>query len=335
MTSFEYIIGANAGTPGLLAAIGNSPSDLIILGGGANKVTINRSVSDPSGKKLIFGYIDVAEAMSYSEPDLFAGGSLPAWFGRPNPGYSDLYSVQYWNPSWAPEMFARVDQLVAGYDGVFLDVLDGNQEWSQGNSLGNPVYANAVPAMATLVSQIRANVNSLPLTRPFYLLGNNPSEIGASDPNSLKNLDAIFNEWVYYGQLASNGLTSEYKGTGSAHYIATTLAPIYDSSNVPVLGGDYPLPLGDPSADMLSFAFYTQHGWIPSITTAFQTPQILSTGPFMFVATPANPIAKGSPGFVNCLSGGCAATAMLIGGNRGDYFIGGPGRNTIVGGLGQ
>ncbi|HTB11128.1 MAG TPA: endo alpha-1,4 polygalactosaminidase [Bryobacteraceae bacterium] len=268
-------------------------------------MTINRSVSDPNGKKLIFGYIDVAEAMSYSEPDLFSGSSLPAWFGKPNPGYSGLYSVQYWNPAWAPEVFAQVDQLVAtGYDGVFLDVLDGNQEWSQGNSLGNPVYANAVPAMATLVSQIRAHVNSLPLTRPFYLLGNNPSEIGASDPSSLRNLDAIFNEWVYYGQPASNGLTSEYKGVGSAHYIATTLAPIYDSANVPVLGGDYPLPLEDPNADMLSFEFYTQLGWIPSITTASQTSQILSTGPFMFVATPTNPIAKGSPGFVNYLSGG-------------------------------
>jgi endo-alpha-1,4-polygalactosaminidase (GH114 family) len=335
VTSFEYVIANNFGVPGISTAIANSPSDLVILGGGSYQLSIDRSAADPKRNKLIFGYIDVAEAASYEEPDLFSGSSLPSWFGNANPCCAGLYSVQFWNPAWEPEILALVDDLIAdGYDGVFLDVLTGG-EWSEGNSLGNPTYANATQAMATLLSRIRAHVNTK-TQRPFYLIGNNPSDIGAEFPDSLKNLDAIFNEWVYYGQIGANQTTtSTYEGTASAAYIANYLAPIYDAADVPVFGNDYPLPLADPTADIKSFGFYAQQGWIPSVTTALQTDKILSTGPFMFAATAANPTVTGSRSAVNYLAGGCATEATLIGGDQGDYFIGGPGRNTIAAGAGD
>jgi len=43
----------------------------------------------------------------------------------------------------------------------------------------------------------------------------------------------------------------------------------------------------------------------------------------------------GSSCFVNFLSGGLVSAAVLIGGDQGDYFIGGPGTNTIKGGAGN
>jgi hypothetical protein len=336
VTSFEYMIAANLGTPGIVSAIATSSSDLIILGEGADQIPLDKSVADPGGSKLIFGYIDVAEAAPFSEPDLFLGTSLPSWFGNLNPGYTNLYSVQYWNPAWEPEILSQVDQLIAdGYDGIFLDVLSGDSEWAVGNDLGNPVYPNATEAMATLLSDIRVHLDSNRPNRRFYLLGNNPQGIGINYPDSLANLDAIFNEWVYYGQSASNGLVSAYKGIGNATYTWWTLAPIYDAADVPVFGNDYPSPIADPNADLMGFEFYTALGWVPSVTTPLQTDQILSTGPFMFAATPSKSTVTGVPGAVNFISGGCASEATLIGGNQGDYFIGGPGRNVILAGSGN
>jgi hypothetical protein len=334
--SFVYLTATNAGNSVSLRAIAASPFDLIILGGGAINIPLDRGTADPTGHKLIFGYIDVSESAIFEEPDLFVNGSVPAWFGHLNPAYQGLYSVQYWNPAWEKEIFLQLDQLIAdGYDGVFLDVLNGDSEWAPGNIFGNPVYDDRVHAMATLVSNVRAHLNSTRQTRPFYMAGNGPYEIAAQYPNSLANLDAVFNDWAYYGPLPTNGLTSEYMGTGTAQYVASTLAPIYDKANIVVFGNDYPLPLGDPTADLMSFQFYAGLDWIPSITTALADARILSTGPFMFMATPSNPSVTGTKNFTNYLSGGCAAAATLTGGDQGDYFIGGPGRNTIIGGSGN
>ena len=78
----------------------------------------------------------------------------------------------------------------------------------QGNIEGNPVYANAVPAMETLLSDIRNCVNTTYPGKSFYLMGNNPQEIAVANPASLKNLDAIFNETAYYQQSPTKGFVS-------------------------------------------------------------------------------------------------------------------------------
>jgi uncharacterized protein (TIGR01370 family) len=334
--SFEYVIAANTGTPGINSAIANSLADLVILSAYANEPPLDRIAADPTGTKLIFTYVDVAEASSILEPSLFNNGPLPSWFGNPNPCCSGLYTVQYWNPAWEPLIFDNIDQAVAnGFDGIFLDVLDGDLEWSAGNPEGNPVYPNAVSAMATLVADIRNYVNTNYPSKKFYLMGNEPTEIAVANVASLKNLDAIFNEVAYYLPSQNNGTIAAYDGTSIANYTVSTLAPLYRSAGVPIFGNDYPTPLSDTSAALLSFELYSSLGWTPSVTTPLQTDNIFSTGPFMFMATPTNPTVTGYPNFVNFLSGGTATNATLVGGNQGDYFIGGPGQNTITGGMGN
>ncbi len=335
--SFEYAIAASDTYPSnIYQLIASSPSDLVILGGGNYTTPLNRSLANPNGNKLIVSYIDVAEATPEWYPQLFANGTVPSWFGNPNPGFKNLYTVQYWNPAWEPLIFGLIDEITAnGYDGIFLDVLGADSEWSAGNIEGDPVYANAVPALAQLLTDIRTYVNSKNLTRPFYLIGNNPTRIGLANPPVLKNLDAIFNEVLYWEQDPTNGTMSLYKGTANAEYTLSTLAPLYNGAGIPVFGNDYPYPLTDQSAVFPSFAFYSALGWVPSVTTAQQTANIFATGPFMFMAVPANPAVTGTPNFVNYLSGGLTSQATLTGGDQGDTFIGGPGQNTITGGAGN
>jgi cysteinyl-tRNA synthetase len=336
VSSYEYLLAVNTGTPDIYTAISKSRADLVIMGGGSYDPPVNRAAADPTGRKLIVGYQDISEAQAYMFPDLFAGSALPDWFGKQNPGYPGLFTVQYWNPAWKSAIFANIDKIVAnGYDGVFLDVLDGDSEWSLGNPEGNPVYPDALSAMATLLSDIRTHIKSAYPGKTFYLIGNGPSGIALHFPAALRNLDAIFNEWVYYGPKPTDGTVSEYKGTGNAAYTESTLAPLYQSAGVPIFGGDYPAPLNDPAAALLSFEFYTSLGWVPSVTRPAGGLGILSTGPFMFMATPSNTTVTGYPDFVNYISGGLTAAATLVGGDWGDYFIGGPGENTIRAGAGN
>ena len=336
--SFEYLIGGNSGSANYWSLIGSSPVQLVITGGGAadNYATVNRAVADPNNNKLIFAYIETTEASSYAEPSLFANGTPNvSWIGKAVPGYSDLYTAQYWNPQWLTVIETQIKGIIsAGYDGVFLDSLSDDNYWLPGNSLGNTANAAATQNLATLLDEIRAYVNSLNLPHPFYIIGNNPTSIAQQYPSSLKDLNGILNESVFWTQPASNGLTSVYNGTGGASYFQSSVAPIYAQSGALLLGNDYPLPLSNYAADFQSFAFYTALGVVPSVQAAYQTAQILSTGPFMFMANAASPVVTGTVGYENFLSGGLVANATLIGGDSGNYFIGGPGQNTIKGGGG-
>ena len=151
----------------------------------------------------------------------------------------------------------------------------------------------------------------------------------------LKDLDGIFNEIAYYPQSTTNGFASAYAGIANAEFITSTDARIYAATGLPVFGNDYPNPLSDPAAAFLSFDLYSSLGWIPSVQSPMSTEAIFSTGPFMFMATPSNSTVTGYPNLVNFLSGAKATNATLIGGNQGDFFIGGPGQNTITGGTGN
>jgi uncharacterized protein (TIGR01370 family) len=333
--SFEYVVDGGTSEAGYLQAVGAGPSDLVVIGGCSTDPPPNRHLADPRNDKILLGYMDVAEASACSTPQFFTGGSLPSWFGNQTAGYSGLYTVRYWSADWPAALHTQIDRLIAdGYDGIFLDVLSADGEWSAGNPEGNPVYPNATHALATLVSQIRAYVAAKKISRPFYLAGNNPISLAQRYPSVLAKLDGIFNECLYWAQPATNGLTSVYRGTADAQWLLDNVAPIYRKSGIPVFGNDYPNPLTDLTADFQSFAYYAALGWVPSVQRAAQTDEIYSTGPFMAMAVAGNTTIVGASSFVNFLSGGIQPSATLIGGNKMNYFIGGPGKNTIHGGAG-
>jgi hypothetical protein len=333
--SFAYVIAVDLDSPGLSAAITASPYDLVILGG--LEVPIARDKLDPGHEKLLLGYIDPCEGAPFWYPQLFVKGAPPSWFGKPVPGFDRLFSVQYWNPQWEPLLFHRIDQwIAAGYDGIFVDVLDGQLQWSEGNRLGNPAYSNGIPALAALLSDIGSHVKSekQKVRRPFYVVGNNPTGIGEAFPDSLKALDGILSEWLYWGPLPNDGTRSQF-GTGNFEYISTRIAPLYKRTGLPVFGNDYPYPLSDKEAVARTFDFYSSLGWVSSVTNAYQDTRIFSTGPFLFTTTPLNPRVVGTRDFVNYLSGGYCPVALLEGGDQGDVFVGGRGSNTIRGGNGD
>ena len=216
------------------SAVAVDPSDLVLVGGFGELTgsQYSRNNIDSAHQKTIIGYVDVAEATSYANPELFVNGTVPSWFGNPS-GYYGIYSVQYWNPAWEPIVFKEIDNVIAqGYDGVMLDVLYGDGEWSTGNSFNNPVYADATSAMATLLSDILAHIKSAGLTT-FYVIGSNPSGVILTHPSSLTGLNAILFDQVFWD---SNNVGT-YLGSASVKWYAET-APIYQQMGLPILAVD-------------------------------------------------------------------------------------------------
>jgi uncharacterized protein (TIGR01370 family) len=328
--SWVYALGSNTDTAGFPSLVAGSSYDMVVMGGGSYDSPLDRSTTDPSGTKLLIGYLDIGSAAAYQYPEFFVNGATPSWFGNQVIGFPGLYSVQYWNPLWEQAVFAKLDTIIArGYDGVLLDVLDANLNWSANNPLGNPVYANAVQAMEQLLADIRQHVNAKGLDHPFYLIGNNPTGVAMDNPAALKSLDGAENEWVYYTGTPTSGFT--YQGTGTAAWIRQVLAPVYAEAGIVMFGNDYP-HVTDASQVFPDLDFYSRLGWVPSVIEGLSPTSVFTSGPVLWSATPANPVVHGSTALKNFITGGRVASTTLVGGDHGDVFLGGPGHNRITGG---
>ena len=95
--------------------------------------------SGKAGRKVV-AYISIGEAedyRSYWQPEWGSGGkrtaAAPAWLGIENPEWKGNYQVKYWNAEWQKLMLAAIDDAMGrGFDGVYLDIVDGYQTYEQG-----------------------------------------------------------------------------------------------------------------------------------------------------------------------------------------------------------
>ena len=87
-----------------------------------------------TGSRLVIAYMSIGEAEDYRyywEADWET--SPPDWLDEENPDWAGNYKVRYWDPEWQAIIFgsdtAYLDKiLAAGFDGVYLDIIDA-YEW--------------------------------------------------------------------------------------------------------------------------------------------------------------------------------------------------------------
>ena len=332
--SYEYLKGVGPSTPGINKLIANSPVDMIILGAGEPRSSLSRDAMDPTQSKLILGYIDLTEASAAYNPSFFLQGAANAsLLGGRNPAFSGVYSVQYWDTAWRTELYRQIDALIAaGYDGVFLDAATA-ADWAPGNARNNAPRATALSDLSNLIIDVKVYINTKRLSYPFYLVGSNPFDAAANSTTVLSSLDGFFSDSAYYGASPNDGTKSVSLGTDRATYLQTLTTLL---KNKVVFGNDYPSPLDDTSAVFKSFALYGGLGWIPSVNNIIGDQNVLATGPNMFMAIGLQrPNVTGGKSTVNYLAGGLSQGTTLTGGDKGDFFLGGPGTNVITGGAGD
>ena len=95
--------------------------------------------SGKAGRKVV-AYLSIGEAEDYrpywqsewiSKSKRTA--TAPVWLGIENPDWKGTYQVKYWNADWQKLMLAAIDDAMArGFDGVYLDIVDGFETYEQG-----------------------------------------------------------------------------------------------------------------------------------------------------------------------------------------------------------
>lgn len=145
--SFAYILQADSFAKSKSAAVGRLAAcgrDWIVLdaefGGDTawERADLDTIRSGQAGRKAV-AYISIGEAEDYRpywRKEWGGKGKLtaaaPAWLGAENPEWKGNYRVKYWNPDWQKLMLAAVGGAMArGFDGVYLDIVDGFETFEQ------------------------------------------------------------------------------------------------------------------------------------------------------------------------------------------------------------
>ena len=145
--SFAYVLQADAFARTKTAAVAqlrDCERDWIIL----DTQFDNTSAWQPAdleqirrGKtnRKVIAYISIGEAEDYRpywHTEWGHHGKLttnaPVWLGGENPEWKGNYRVKYWHPAWQQLILKAVaGAIIQGFDGVYLDIVDGFETFEQ------------------------------------------------------------------------------------------------------------------------------------------------------------------------------------------------------------
>jgi len=184
-----------------LDAIGRTGFDLVIVdysSDGTSNGEFSREQisalqqSAPSGK-IVLAYLSIGEAENYRfyRKKEWKPGT-PAWIESVNPDWPGNFKVRYWDPAWwaiVKEYLNRI--LRAGFDGVYLDVIDAYEYFQD---RGRTIAARE---MIALIDSIRTRAKSF--DTDFLVFVQNASELVQTNPDYMKAIDGIGQEDLYFG----------------------------------------------------------------------------------------------------------------------------------------
>ncbi|MEA1946772.1 MAG: MJ1477/TM1410 family putative glycoside hydrolase [Thermodesulfobacteriota bacterium] len=76
-------------------------------------------------------YLSIGEAEEYRYYWRPEWKKTPKWLGKENPDWEENYKVKYWHPEWQAIIFSYLDKIIEqGFSGVYLDIVDGFEYWS-------------------------------------------------------------------------------------------------------------------------------------------------------------------------------------------------------------
>lgn len=137
--NFLYLInGENfIDTAAFLTAVDATNYDVIIMDLFQNNVAFTRAQiaalqTKPSGaRRLVLCYLSIGEAEEYRYywNTAWKPGN-PSWLETENPSWEGNYEVRYWDKEWQSIIVGNSSSylkriLTAGFDGVYLDIVDG------------------------------------------------------------------------------------------------------------------------------------------------------------------------------------------------------------------
>ena len=136
--NFLYLInpGGFANKQGFINAVAATNYDVVIMDLYLNNEAFTATEVNQlkqkakGGTRLVICYMSIGEAEDYRYY-WDAGWSVnpPEWLAAENPDWAGNFKVKYWNTDWQQIIYRGNDSyldkiLVAGFDGVYLDIID-------------------------------------------------------------------------------------------------------------------------------------------------------------------------------------------------------------------
>ena len=171
----------------------------------AAEVTAMKREPD-GGRRVMLAYLSIGEAENYRGYwKKEWGDAPPAWLGPENPDWPGNFEVRYWDPAWQAIIFggkaAQLDRILeAGFDGCYLDVVDGYEFWEARGERG----PGNVKPRAAMVAFVRAISAYAKRKNPdFLVFVQNAEDLGA-DKGYLDAVDGIGREEVWFAEGEAN-----------------------------------------------------------------------------------------------------------------------------------
>jgi cysteinyl-tRNA synthetase len=168
---------------------------------------VERMRQRPGGRpKKIVCYMSIGEAESYRyywSKAWRRKERRPAWLDRENPDWHENYKVRYWDPDWQKLILgtpaAYLDRIVAaGYDGVYLDIVDAFEHYEKNRST----------ARAEMIAFVRRIADYARVQRPGFMVIPQNGESLLADASYRAVISAIAKEDLLYG-LDDDGCTND------------------------------------------------------------------------------------------------------------------------------
>ncbi|MGR3319099.1 MAG: MJ1477/TM1410 family putative glycoside hydrolase [Candidatus Anammoxibacter sp.] len=214
-----------------LASIKDSEFDLIVMdysfsGGPEDEFSIDTieglKLGGPCDRKIILAYMSIGEAEEFR----FYFNDIPndLLFEEPNPNFPDNIKVRFWESNWQKIIFGNqsndadksyLDRIIdAGFDGVYLDIIDAYEFWGPKEIGGNGERETAAKDMVDFLVRIADYARNTRGKTNFIIVPQNGAGIIATssypfadDPESEANtqkqryftaIDAIAAEDTFY-----------------------------------------------------------------------------------------------------------------------------------------
>ena len=154
------------------------------------------SVSTPARPR---GFLGAPDGASLGMPDKGAAlakltAAAPPWLADENPEWRGNYLVRYWDETWQSIIFGApssyLDKIIAaGFDGVYLDKIDANDDWQSTRPTAEREMVDFVKKLA-----IHARARS-----PGFLIVPQNGEELLEFPDYVQIIDAIAKEDLLFG----------------------------------------------------------------------------------------------------------------------------------------
>lgn len=179
-----------------LAAMGDTEFDLVIIDYSqdgdeasrfaAEEISALKNSAEDGEPRVVLAYISIGEAEDYrwywnsgwdANNDGSPDSGAPLWLGPSNPDWPGNYKVRYWEADWQSIIYGSsasyLDKIIeAGFDGVYLDIIDAYEYWGPDGESGLD-RAAAEREMVDFVRMIADYARTVKLRTDFWVVPQN------------------------------------------------------------------------------------------------------------------------------------------------------------------